>query len=205
MIQRNLSSLKENIRKKQLAQDMYYQGASNSRSPLIRGNAPTNVTTNNKPPVHNRLGRKMNQNQNQNQNQNKFKNNRKQNVNNSNNNTGFRQNKSPRVINLKKRVRLQRPNNNNNQGNFVQVPAQQKIILRKARPRMNNVNPMNYTVEVKNNVPAKHHTELNPRLQAEIKLIQRNSQIHEIVQPIPIHPVGSGTTKTTLNDRFSHL
>lgn len=189
------------MRKKQLAQKLYYQNNSNNRSPLIRQNPQiqNNCTIDNKPSVHRRLGRRNVQNN--------FVVNKNTNPKNMiiNKNQQARQNKAQKVVNLKRKFNKNRFNNSPN--NYLQNNNQQKtIILRRARPRTSNINPMNYTVQVNNNAESiKHHNELNPRLQAEIKMIQRNNHVHEIVQAMPLHPPGAGVTKRSLNERFSHL
>lgn len=84
-----------------------------------------------------------------------------------------------------------------------------RLPLQRERPDV-ELQPTNFTVKLEGINPgssSKHNinAQLNPRLQAEIKMIQSTSSFKDTIPSIPIHPQGSGVTKTSLHQRFSQL
>lgn len=212
VIQENLSRMQQSAQKKKVAQELYYNNQGN-RSPLLRAN-----TSNYKTPVHNRLGvnKQININRKpviKNQAGNRIKLRRtmlqpEQII--RNNIIRRRNDKQRRAQSMQNRLLRIRQNNQNQSKQIIhQNNAGQKIRLRRMRQ-----GPVNYTVQVVNNNNKNKQTtftqhsinsNLNAKLQEEIRLIQNKAVSNDEIPSIPIHPQGTGFTGTSLNERFSQL
>lgn len=202
--------MKQQAHKKQLAQAIYYGNEQHGQSPLTR---TFDTMGNTKQPVHERLGMKLLKRRvpihgtNTSSVLPKRKQMFKQHLNNNSQQLVSRNGikKLYRVGTIQNHL-LRRRNNFSQPSNFIgQVHhmSNQKIRLRR-----NNFmsNPPNFQVHVKNTaaVPIRHNikSQLNMRLQQEIKLIQ--SQTQSILQNYDFsEPLSVTATEIPTNDRFS--
>ncbi|KAK4879091.1 hypothetical protein RN001_007237 [Aquatica leii] len=194
-IKENLESLKVNMHPKKLAQKLYYENSG--RSPLLR-----DTITENKLPVHERLGSSKRKKSVFNFNpvvRNKFK------------RTNTNNNKISNRLNLAQ-ARLQRIRQQRLPENILNNTG----LLSKLRfKRAMQSQPINYKILVKNEnacrinmLPKMHSVQesLSSNLQQEIKILQLQNFVEpNIIPNAPIVTVGYGFTGVSMNHRFSLL
>ncbi|XP_025834571.1 uncharacterized protein LOC112905750 isoform X2 [Agrilus planipennis] len=213
-IQENLKTLEKNTEKKRIAQALYY--GEPGQSPLTRTTVITNQEI--KKPVHARLGKKVRlyraplifNNNRIIKSKNRFQ----------RSNTGVRRlfSVQGRIQKIREQQILQRQNMVDGQ-QIVSTRPSNKIRLQRTRP-ITPLKPTNLTVQVTNNKNsprfdtsssgiARHNPLgcLNPKLQAEIKFLQRSCGVRAPLN-IPCEPIyveGVGYTGVSLHERFSLL
>lgn len=203
VIQENLKILQRNVQKKRNAQAKYY-GQQEQNNPTFKNQFF-------KKPVHERLGGQ------------KMPLRRFYNFTNSN---GIALNKRIRRPNaFGQRLLPKFPRNNTMSAQVRLDRIRERHLLEnlavnkrnniKLKRYMTQAKPINYMVQVPNDSMFKNENfephlkhniqrELNPTLQEEIKLIQtQNIHSPEVIPSLPIHALGFGMTKVSLNVRFS--